>query len=282
MRRENPRWEYRRETSAYDKSDYRSKFYKGKWEKAWIKNRIQYALDKKIDLYESMWEGYVDKTEHMPKSLFKFFPFNHNSLKCIETNSVFMNNPSNFNDPFDCLLCANENEFLKYIKNIGGQVRNRGTLIFSRAIALAVFTVLTMAGAFLFQAAANGIVFGELEWGNTKAILSYFVTELALHYALVLICMAIAIILKNNVISMVIAVCLSMNVMTIVYGVINSAIQKIGIQNFQIYKYTITGKLSLLPMNPSGNECLAAFGVAIVFIVMMISVSSVVFQKRDI
>lgn len=169
-----------------------------------------------------------------------------------------------------------------YIKNIGGQVGNRGTLISSRAIALAVFTVLTMAGAFLFQAAANGIFFGELEWGNTKAILSYFVTELALHYALVLICMAIAIILKNNVISMVIAVCLTMNVMTIVYGVVNSAIQKIGIQNFQIYKYTITGKLSLLPMNPSGNECLAAFGVAIVFIVMMISVSSVVFQKRDI
>ena len=169
-----------------------------------------------------------------------------------------------------------------YIKNIGGQVGNRGSLIFSRSIALSVFSVLTMTGAFLFQAAANCIVFGELEWGNTKAILSYFVAELALHYALVLICMAIAIILKNNVISMVIAVCLSMNVMTIVYGVINSAIQKIGIQNFQIYKYTITGKLSLLPMNPSGNECLAAFGVAIVFIVIMISVSSVVFQKRDI
>ena len=169
-----------------------------------------------------------------------------------------------------------------YIKNIGGQVGNRGSLIFSRSIALSVFSVLTMTGAFLFQAAANCIVFGELEWGNTKAILSYFVTELALHYALVLICMAIAIILKNNVISMVIAVCLTMNVMTIVYGVVNSVIQKIGIQNFQIYKYTITGKLSLLPMNPSGNECLAAFGVAIVFIVMMISVSSVVFQKRDI
>ena len=169
-----------------------------------------------------------------------------------------------------------------YIKNIGGQVRNRGSLIFSRSIALSVFTVLTMAGTFLFQAAANCIVFGKLEWGNAKAILSYFVAELALHYALVLICMAIAIILKNNVISMVIAVCLTMNVMTIVYGVVNSAIQKIGIQNFQIYKYTITGKLSLLPMNPSGNECLAAFGVAIVFIVMMISVSSVVFQKRDI
>ncbi len=169
-----------------------------------------------------------------------------------------------------------------YIKNIAGQVQKRGALIFSRSIALAVFTMLTMVGAFLFQAVANYIVFGELEWGNSKAVLSYFLTELALHYALMLICMAIAIILKNNVISMVIAICLTMNILSIVYGLVNSAIQKIGIQNFQIYKYTITGKLSLLPMNPRGNECLAAFGVAIVFIVMMISVSSVVFQKRDI
>lgn len=113
MRRENPKWEYKRETSAYDKYDYRSKFYQGRWEKAWIKNRVQYAINGNIDLYESMWEGYADKIEHMPKRLFKFFPFNHNSLKCLETNAVFMNDPSNFNDPFDCVLCANENEFLK-------------------------------------------------------------------------------------------------------------------------------------------------------------------------
>ena len=103
-------------------------------------------------------------------------------------------------------------------------------------------------------------------WGSSKAVLSYFLTELALHCALVLICMAIAIILKNNVISMVIAICLTMNIMSIVYGLINSAVRKMGIQNFQIYKYTITGKLSLLPMNPSGNECLAAFGLSLIHI----------------
>lgn len=37
-----------------------------------------------------------------------------------------------------------------YIKNIGGQVQKRST-DFSRSIALAVFTVLTMAGVFLLQ-----------------------------------------------------------------------------------------------------------------------------------
>lgn len=143
-----------------------------------------------------------------------------------------------------------------YIKNIGGQVQSRGALVISRAIALAVFTIMTLAGVFVFQAVANGIIFGYLEWGDARAILLYFATEVVLHYALVLICMTIAVTLKNNVISMVIAVCLTMNVMTIVYGLVNNAIQKMGIQNFQIYEYTITGKLSLLPMNPGGKECL--------------------------
>lgn len=169
-----------------------------------------------------------------------------------------------------------------YIKNIGGQVQSRGALVISRAIALAVFTIMTLAGVFVFQAVANGIIFGYLEWGDARAILLYFATEVVLHYALVLICMTIAVTLKNNVISMVIAVCLTMNVMTIVYGLVNNAIQKMGIQNFQIYEYTITGKLSLLPMNPGGKECLAAFGVALNFIVATIVAGSVVFQKRDI
>ena len=169
-----------------------------------------------------------------------------------------------------------------YIKNIGGQVQKRGALIFSRSIALAVFMALTMTGAFILQAVANYIVFGDLEWGDPKAACSYFLTELVLHYALVLICMAIAIVLKNNVISMVISICLTMNIMSIVYGLVNSAVRKMGIHNFQMYKYTITGKISLLPMNPSGKDCFLALGVACVFIIIMISASSVVFQKRDI
>ena len=98
-----------------------------------------------------------------------------------------------------------------YIKNIGGQVKNRGALIGSRAAALAVFTLITMAGVVLLQAVSNFIYFREVEWGNLNAFPAYFFTEAALHYALVLICMALAVILKNNVISMVISICITMN-----------------------------------------------------------------------
>ena len=51
MRREPLKWEYSRETSLYNNDDYRSKFYKGRWEKAWIKDRVQYAINNKINLY---------------------------------------------------------------------------------------------------------------------------------------------------------------------------------------------------------------------------------------
>ena len=93
-----------------------------------------------------------------------------------------------------------------YIKNIGGQVSQRGMLIVSRAVALALFTAITFAGIFVFQAAANMLAFKCVVWGNWKEIIPYFLTELTLHYAFVLICMAIAVIIKNNVISMTLSV----------------------------------------------------------------------------
>lgn len=113
MRRKTYQWEYNRESSLYKKSDYRSKFYNGKWEKEWLKEVASKAVKGGVNIYDVMWNSYNDKNEHMPTKLYKFFPFNQNSIKCIETNSVFLNVPRNFNDPFDCMLCANEDEYLK-------------------------------------------------------------------------------------------------------------------------------------------------------------------------
>lgn len=169
-----------------------------------------------------------------------------------------------------------------YIKNIGGQVKNRGALIVSRAAALAVFTFITMLGVFLLQAVSNAIYFKEVEWGDLNAFLAYFFTESALHYALVLICMAIAVILKNNVISMVISICLTMNLMSLVYYLIERFIDKVGIHNFVISKYTVTGRIAMLGMEPGGRECLVSLAVAVIFGIVVTTLSGVIFRKRDI
>lgn len=113
MRKEHSNWDYKKDNSAYDKLDYRSRLYKGKWEKLWLKDVSTYAVKNNVSIYKAMWENCNEKNEHMPSRLFKFFPYNHNSIRCIETNAVFMNNPRNFNDPFDCMLCADEDEYIK-------------------------------------------------------------------------------------------------------------------------------------------------------------------------
>ena len=169
-----------------------------------------------------------------------------------------------------------------YIKNIGGQVKNRGALIVSRAAALAVFTFITMLGVFLLQAVSNAIYFKEIKWGNLNAFLAYFFTESALHYALVLISMAIAVILRNNVISMAISIGLTMNLMSIVYYLRDRLVAKVGIHNFVISTYTVTGRISMLGMEPGGRECLVSLAVAVIFGIVMTTLGSVIFKKRDI
>lgn len=113
MRKEPTDGTYRRESSLYLKKDYRSRLFSGRWEKQWLQEVSDWAMKNNTSIYEAMWKNSHNKTEHIPEHLFKFFPFNHNSIKCLERNAVFMNNPQNFNDPFDCVLCANEKEFVK-------------------------------------------------------------------------------------------------------------------------------------------------------------------------
>ena len=94
--------------------------------------------------------------------------------------------------------------------------------------------------------------------------------------------MAIAVIIKNNVISMTLSVCLTMNIMSIVYAFIDYVVNRRGFHNFSIYKYTVTGRMAMLPMNAGRDDVVGSMCVAAVFIIIMLSLSSYIFQKRDI
>ena len=169
-----------------------------------------------------------------------------------------------------------------YIKNIGGQVKNRGFLIASKTFALAVFTILSMAIFVVVQTVAVRIFFGRVMWGEPKDFLTYFGIQVLLHCALLILCMTIAILLRNNVVSMVIAVCLTMNVMSILYSAVDKIVQKAGIEDFQLIQYTLTGKISLLSMTPGVRECMEALGGAAVFGIVLAMLCGFVFEKRDI
>lgn len=169
-----------------------------------------------------------------------------------------------------------------YIKSIGGQVRNRSQLIVSKALLLFLYTVLTIAVFILVQAVSNQIFFGYMEWGDMTQFLQYTGTEILLHYALALICMTIAIIARNNVFSMIMSVLLCMNFMMILYSFIDKIIAKVGVKDFELIEYTVTGRMSMLSMETTGKDIVGGVCIAAAFIIAMTVLCSTVFEKRDI
>lgn len=169
-----------------------------------------------------------------------------------------------------------------FIKNIAGQVRDRRGLVFAKGVSLFVYTVLTMLIFTGIQTISNALFFDELVFGPVKEFLQYAGIQTLLHFALLIIVMCIAIVLRNNVISMMLSVCLCMNVLVIFYSFLDNLIAKAHIKNFHVLEYTVTGNISFLETNVMAKMAVTALAVSIAFVIVMIEVCSTVFKKRDI
>ena len=169
-----------------------------------------------------------------------------------------------------------------FIKNIAGQVRDRRGLVFAKGVSLFVYTVLTMLIFTGIQTISNALFFDELVFGPVKEFLQYAGIQTLLHFALLIIVMCIAIVLRNNVISMMLSVCLCMNVLVIFYSFLDNLIAKAHIKNFHVLEYTVTGNISFLETNVTAKMAVTALAECIAFVIVMIEVCSTVFKKRDI
>lgn len=169
-----------------------------------------------------------------------------------------------------------------YIKHIGGQIHRRWYLILAKSMVLMVYTACSMIYYLLVQALFQRIYFSAWELGDVSDFWSYVGTQVLLNTALVFICMAIAVLLASNVFSMTLSVCLCMNVLIILYSGIDKILMAVGVKDFHMIYHTVTGKMSLLPMNAGACELYAAVGTALAFGAAAIVLSCVIFEKRDI
>lgn len=169
-----------------------------------------------------------------------------------------------------------------YIKNFAGQVKNRWKLVLSKAIALFFFSVLTILLYVLMQAVSMPIAYGYLEIGNLSEFLPYLGIQTLLHYGFVCVCMAFAIVFRNNLCSMTLSLCICFGIANVLYAFIDKALAKIGIKDFETVKYTISGRIARLPMNPTGSDAGKCILLATMFILVFVGISSYVFQKRDV
>jgi len=102
---------YWEKKSEYKSLDYRSINFSGNWSKHFINNYVDSLISNGVEETQKTFANY--KNEHLPNSLYKFFPPTQYSLINIQSTSAYLSSPRNFNDPFDSYVCIETDSFVK-------------------------------------------------------------------------------------------------------------------------------------------------------------------------
>ena len=169
-----------------------------------------------------------------------------------------------------------------FIKSIGGQVKGRGVLIVSKMAAIAIFTAIVIIADFLTELIAVNIFFDDAVVGSVSEIVRLLSSQFVLNFALAILMMAIAIIIKNNVVSMIIGVCMCTGIFELIFMGINYLMDKIGFSDFDINNILITGKIQNVTIGADAADIGYALLTAAIYIVVSVLAVYNVFKHRDI
>lgn len=97
--------------SNFPSNNFRSANYSGKWQRRFIDEYVDSIFEKGID--EANKEFSESKNEHIPDSLYKFYPPSIYSLASIQNRNIFLSSSKTFNDPFDSFICVDDQPYIK-------------------------------------------------------------------------------------------------------------------------------------------------------------------------
>ena len=169
-----------------------------------------------------------------------------------------------------------------FIKSIGGQVKGRGVLIVSKMAEIAIFTAIVIIADFLTELIAVNIFFDDAVVGSASEIVRLLSSQFVLNFALAILMMAIAIIIKNNVVSMIIGVCMCTGIFELIFMGINYLMDKIGFSDFDINNILITGKIQNVTIGADAADIGYALLTAAIYIAVSVLAVYNVFKHRDI
>lgn len=169
-----------------------------------------------------------------------------------------------------------------FIKSIGGQVKGRGVLIVSKMAAIAIFTAIVIIADFLTELIAVNIFFDDAVVGSASEIVRLLSSQFVLNFALAILMMAIAIIIKNNVVSIIIGVCMCTGIFELIFMGINYLMDKIGFSDFDINNILITVKIQNVTIGADTADIGYALLTAAIYIAVSVLAVYNVFKHRDI
>ncbi|WP_405340236.1 ABC transporter permease [Ruminococcus sp.] len=169
-----------------------------------------------------------------------------------------------------------------YIKNIAGQLADRGSLVFAKFIMIGVhnliFFVTAAISAVLATALTGGSVMDAAVWSGILTLLLKWLLSLSLCTVL----MFFAVGLRNKTLAIIMAVVFSTGALSLLYMGINTGITALfKVENIDVGNYlpdALMGSVNVI----TGELVVNAIIVAAIFIGVFLWLTYMMFKKRDV
>lgn len=171
-----------------------------------------------------------------------------------------------------------------YIKNIAGQFPNRGILILSKLIVLAVCVCLMMLIFSAVTAAAGFLFWGRRFYmGSLAPLAAFLAVQYLLHLGFSAFILFLSILTRSSAFTMVFGLLTSCGVLVPLYSFLNRIIRSVRPgTGFDISRYMLDGNINMTGINTALEGMIRAVFVGILFILVCTALSMAVMTKRDI
>lgn len=169
-----------------------------------------------------------------------------------------------------------------YIKNIAGQLSDRGGIVTAKYIAVAVHNLIFFIVAALSGLAAGAIVGMNADVENIGAAIATLCIKWLLSLAINAILMFFAVGLRSKPFALIIGVMISLGAFSLLYlGIDTVLINLFKVENFTLNAYMPDTLMSSVSV---GDQNLVANGiiVAVIFIALFFTLTYITFKKKDI
>jgi hypothetical protein len=179
------------------------------------------------------------------------------------------------------VIFVNSESRTGFIKNIAGQVQNRGTLVLSKLIIVAAYSIILLISALIVIILSFQVFFGYVNFDGFGNLALYLGTQLLLHVAFGAVMICLITLVKSAVASMLIGILVSAGILQIVDTIIGALINSIK-GHFSIMYYITSGNIAALAINSTSTSYIRALLVGLIFLIFASGISMVITQLRDV
>lgn len=181
-------------------------------------------------------------------------------------------------------IFVNAEQKYGYIKNIAGQLPNRGMLVIPKLCAVAVQVLVIFAVYLIVSPLSCSILFGDrLVFDFSAEFIKVFALHFLLHYAFAVVVTAVTILLRGSALSMTFGIIVSGGVTTFIYKFADIVLHKIGFsEDFSIGNFAIESCVGDISTQIAGGDLARVILVGAVFLTASIAVSMIAMYKRDV